>query len=262
MTDSAGWYDDPTGSGDFRFWDGEGWTGEVGITGAPGTAAVWAPDPAGGRYLRFWDGRKWTELVLEVGSDPRAPRRAAVPEPGVEPPPHEAAPASFAPPPPPPTPITVDQVIPPPFPTPTTVPPPGPPPDASPPAEPVSAGEPDADARSGGRRRWIVPAAAVSAVVVVGVGALLLTRGDDSEPGSSTDPTEAAIDACESSVGQQYPPPAKVTFEDDPEVADTDDGWTVTGAFTADGEPGSMPYECRLRRGADGKPELSALSLG
>lgn len=35
---------------------------------------------------------------------------------------------------------------------------------------------------------------------------------------------------------------------------DADDGWTVTGALTADGEAGSMPYECRLQRGADPRP--------
>ena len=59
---SAGWYDDPGGSGDLRYWDGSAWARELRPSaGAVAlTPAGWYPDPAHPDWDRYWDGAAWT----------------------------------------------------------------------------------------------------------------------------------------------------------------------------------------------------------
>lgn len=55
----AGWYPDPSGEYETRYWDGSSWTAHV-----TGTPAAWYPDPSGDYDKRYWDGTSWTEHVV------------------------------------------------------------------------------------------------------------------------------------------------------------------------------------------------------
>ena len=63
----AGWYGDPSGQHEQRYWDGSAWTERVLAQGehsyAPVTPAAWYPDPTGRFALRYWTGYAWTEHV-------------------------------------------------------------------------------------------------------------------------------------------------------------------------------------------------------
>jgi hypothetical protein len=65
--DGPGWYADPAGSFDHRYWDGRAWTEHVSRGGVASTAPVvpadWYPDPTGRFHWRYWTGREWTEHV-------------------------------------------------------------------------------------------------------------------------------------------------------------------------------------------------------
>jgi hypothetical protein len=67
----AGWYRDPSGRHDQRYWDGTAWTERVQSAGeqsfAPITAPDWYPDPTGRFPLRYWTGYSWTEHVSRDG---------------------------------------------------------------------------------------------------------------------------------------------------------------------------------------------------
>lgn len=78
-----GWYTDPFGRHEHRYWDGVQWTHHVGARGRQGidpptpsarrpatstpTAAAWLPDPFGRHEKRYWDGRQWTHHVGSHG---------------------------------------------------------------------------------------------------------------------------------------------------------------------------------------------------
>lgn len=78
-----GWYGDPSGAYEFRYWDGVGWTEHVSRGGvatiAPVAATVpavpasapiapeWFPDPSGRHQWRFWGGDHWTPHVSDDG---------------------------------------------------------------------------------------------------------------------------------------------------------------------------------------------------
>lgn len=77
----AGWYPDPHGHQELRYWDGSQWTQYVGSRGpggavvpvadapasAPSPTAGWYADPYGQYELRYWDGSQWTEHVSASG---------------------------------------------------------------------------------------------------------------------------------------------------------------------------------------------------
>jgi Protein of unknown function (DUF2510) len=52
-----GWYPNPDGSDDQRFWDGDAWTTQRRVKKEP---PGWYPDPGGSRRERYWDGDGWT----------------------------------------------------------------------------------------------------------------------------------------------------------------------------------------------------------
>ncbi len=66
-TDGPGWYPDPSGAFDHRYWDGTAWTEHVSRAGVADTAPVvpadWYPDPTGRFHWRYWTGTEWTEHV-------------------------------------------------------------------------------------------------------------------------------------------------------------------------------------------------------
>jgi hypothetical protein len=66
-TDAPGWYPDPSGAFDHRYWDGTTWTEHVSRAGVADTAPVvpadWYPDPTGRFHWRYWTGHEWTEHV-------------------------------------------------------------------------------------------------------------------------------------------------------------------------------------------------------
>lgn len=66
-TDGPGWYADPSGAFDHRYWDGAAWTEHVSRGGVADTAPVvpadWYPDPTGRFHWRYWTGSEWTEHV-------------------------------------------------------------------------------------------------------------------------------------------------------------------------------------------------------
>ncbi len=81
-----GWYPDPSGRFDHRYFDGTTWTEHVSRGGvadtAPVTPADWYPDPTHRFHWRYWTGREWTEHVSrdsELFIDP-------IDEPGSAPP--------------------------------------------------------------------------------------------------------------------------------------------------------------------------------
>jgi hypothetical protein len=63
----AGWYGDPAGKHEQRYWDGAAWTERVTSAGvqsfAPITPPDWYRDPTGRFPLRYWTGYSWTEHV-------------------------------------------------------------------------------------------------------------------------------------------------------------------------------------------------------
>jgi len=65
--DGPGWYADPSGRYDHRYWDGTAWTEHVSRAGEASTAPVvpadWYPDPTGRFHWRYWTGHEWTEHV-------------------------------------------------------------------------------------------------------------------------------------------------------------------------------------------------------
>ena len=65
--DGPGWYADPSGRYDHRYWDGSAWTEHVSRGGVATTAPVvppdWYPDPTGRFHWRYWTGHEWTEHV-------------------------------------------------------------------------------------------------------------------------------------------------------------------------------------------------------
>lgn len=77
----AGWYPDPFGRHERRYWDGDRWTAHVTSRGLQGedpagagtptsvseTPAGWHPDPFGRHETRYWDGGQWTEHVATRG---------------------------------------------------------------------------------------------------------------------------------------------------------------------------------------------------
>ena len=77
--DGPGWYADPSGHFDHRYWDGGAWTEHVSNAGVPTTAPVtppdWYPDPTGRFHWRYWTGHEWTE---HVEPRPGAVRRPAL----------------------------------------------------------------------------------------------------------------------------------------------------------------------------------------
>jgi hypothetical protein len=103
----AGWYPDPNGVYQHRYWDGRGWTEHVSTNGVSGTAPVvpasvaapvetapaetapaetaiaadWYPDPSGRHQWRFWGGDAWTPHVNDDGvhSDDALDRAAPPP---------------------------------------------------------------------------------------------------------------------------------------------------------------------------------------
>jgi hypothetical protein len=70
--DGPGWYADPAGAHDHRYWDGREWTEHVSRGGVAGTAPVtpadWYPDPTGRFHWRYWTGQEWTEHVSRDGT--------------------------------------------------------------------------------------------------------------------------------------------------------------------------------------------------
>lgn len=93
---TPGWYGDPSGSFDFRYWDGVAWTEHVSRGGVAALAPVaptppavpriapdWFPDPSGRHQWRYWGGADWTPHVSDDGvhaDDPLA-GPAAPPDP-------------------------------------------------------------------------------------------------------------------------------------------------------------------------------------
>jgi hypothetical protein len=65
--DGPGWYADPGGRFDHRYWDGAAWTEHVSQAGVTTTAPIvpadWYPDPTGRFHWRYWTGQEWTEHV-------------------------------------------------------------------------------------------------------------------------------------------------------------------------------------------------------
>jgi hypothetical protein len=65
--DGPGWYADPAGAHEHRYWDGTDWTEHVSVGGVASTAPVvpadWYPDPTGRFHWRYWTGNEWTEHV-------------------------------------------------------------------------------------------------------------------------------------------------------------------------------------------------------
>ena len=60
--DGPGWYADPSGRFDHRYWDGSAWTEHVSRAGVADTAPVvpadWYPDPTGRFHWRYWTGTR------------------------------------------------------------------------------------------------------------------------------------------------------------------------------------------------------------
>ncbi len=84
----AGWYPDPHGVFDHRYWDGRAWTEQVSRNGVTDVAPVigpeWYPDPTGRHAWRFWGGTGWTEHVADdgvMGVDPHGPGELEAPPP-------------------------------------------------------------------------------------------------------------------------------------------------------------------------------------
>ncbi len=90
----AGWYPDPNGVAQHRYWDGKAWTEHVSTDGVlalapvlpvaperPAVAADWYPDPAGRHQWRFWGGDDWTPHVNDAGVHTDDPLPAPAPPP-------------------------------------------------------------------------------------------------------------------------------------------------------------------------------------
>jgi hypothetical protein len=73
-TASGGWFPDPTGRHEQRFFDGTWWTAFVLDARATSsdafldpTAPGWYPDPHLRHELRYWDGRGWSDQTQDGG---------------------------------------------------------------------------------------------------------------------------------------------------------------------------------------------------
>lgn len=77
---TAGWFPDPAGSGQLRYFDGRSWTNHFtppAQAQPPPVPAGWYPDPGDPKALRYWDGRQWTaQRALFVDDAPAAPAPA------------------------------------------------------------------------------------------------------------------------------------------------------------------------------------------
>jgi hypothetical protein len=71
VPDDPGWYADPSGHFEHRYWDGGAWTEHVSRGGVATTAPVapadWYPDPTGRFAWRYWTGHEWTEHASRAG---------------------------------------------------------------------------------------------------------------------------------------------------------------------------------------------------
>lgn len=89
-----GWYPDPSGLHDFRYWDGVAWTEHVsrgGVAGLspvaptppalPAIAADWFADPSGRHQWRYWGGDDWTPHVSDAGVHTDDPLTGSAPPP-------------------------------------------------------------------------------------------------------------------------------------------------------------------------------------
>jgi hypothetical protein len=97
-----GWYPDPNGAFDHRYWDGRAWTEHVSTAGvatlapvvaapalvastattaAPEVAPDWYPDPSGRHQWRFWGGSDWTPHVSDDGAHSDDPLDGPAPAP-------------------------------------------------------------------------------------------------------------------------------------------------------------------------------------
>jgi hypothetical protein len=76
---SQGWFSDPFGRHEYRYFDGTAWSPQVADDGAPGhdpirpvtdrsvSSAEWFPDPFERYDYRLWDGARWTAQVSSEG---------------------------------------------------------------------------------------------------------------------------------------------------------------------------------------------------
>jgi hypothetical protein len=76
---SQGWFSDPFGRHDYRYFDGSAWSPQVADDGAPGHDPIrpatdrsvsrpeWFPDPFERYDYRLWDGAGWTAQVASEG---------------------------------------------------------------------------------------------------------------------------------------------------------------------------------------------------
>jgi len=89
-----GWYPDPSGLHEFRYWDGVAWTEHVSRAGVAGLSPVvptppatpeiapdWYADPSGGHQWRFWGGDAWTPHVSDDDVHTDDPLTAPAPPP-------------------------------------------------------------------------------------------------------------------------------------------------------------------------------------
>ncbi len=78
MNPIAGWYVDPAGSGQQRYFDGTAWTHHYAPAQPHRPApAGWYPDPYGQPRQRYWDGQRWTDRYTEARPNDEAVRARA-----------------------------------------------------------------------------------------------------------------------------------------------------------------------------------------
>lgn len=75
MDSRAGWYPDPGGSGQQRYFDGTEWTHSYAPFRLP--AAGWYPDPQGRADRRYWDGKQWTHMFTATNPGDESVRARA-----------------------------------------------------------------------------------------------------------------------------------------------------------------------------------------
>jgi hypothetical protein len=77
VSGNSGWYSDPWGSFESRYWDGSSWTRHVASRSVvaedpipsdlTSLGAGWHPDPLARHELRYWEGSSWTRHVSDSG---------------------------------------------------------------------------------------------------------------------------------------------------------------------------------------------------